>query len=248
MRKQSKFYSPMMKALKVPAVTTILLSLSVIPLSGQKVDMQQHLADLKESMAKNKQALAQYTWKEELRIFVKGDEKKTEHFHVRMGPDGKPQKTPMDSAPRSQAESSGPRGRLRQRIVERKKEEYEDYADRMKALVQQYVPPDKNVIQDAFSKGNMSFTPGAGGAGEVKIVIQNYLKPNDSMTIFFNKDRKQISSIRIASYMDDPTDGMNLNVQCSSLPDGPSHVSSTTIEGVRKQLTIKTQNSDYQKL
>ena len=68
------------------------------------------------------------------------------------------------------------------------------------------------------------------------------------MTIVFNRDRKQISSIKVASYMDDPSDAMNLEVQFGSLPDGTSHVSSTTIDGMRKQLTIRTQNSDYRKL
>ena len=32
-------------------------------------------------------------------------------------------------------------------VVAKKKEEYKDYADQMKALVQQYVPPDKDLLQ-----------------------------------------------------------------------------------------------------
>jgi hypothetical protein len=207
--------------------------------------MQQRIAELKESVAKNRQALAQYTWKEQVAISVKGEERKVQQFQVRMGPDGKPQRTSLDSPFRAQAEHGTPRGRFRQRIIERKKEEYEDYAEQMKALVQRYIPPDKDAIQDAFSKGNVSFTP---EAGEVKVVVRSYVKQNDSMTIFFNKDRKQISSIQIVSYMDDPADAMNLEVQLGALADGTSHVSDTTIEGIRKQLTIRTQNSDYRKL
>jgi hypothetical protein len=48
--------------------------------------------------------------------------------------------------------------------------------------------------------------------------------------------------------MDDPTDGMNLSVQFSSLPDGTSHVSAVTIDGVKKQMMIATTNSNYTKL
>jgi hypothetical protein len=205
-------------------------------------DMQAKVAELKESMAKNKAALATYTWKETVTISLKGEVKKTQHYQVRNGPDGKPQKTSLDpeAAP---AQPQG--GRMKQRIVAKKKEEYQDYAEQMKALAAQYVPPDKDLIQAAVAKGNVAFAP---SATETKITFTNYVKPNDSMVIMFNKATKQITSIAIKSYMDSPSDGMNLNVNFESLPDGTSHVSSTTIEGVSKQLTVATQNGDYQKL
>lgn len=137
----------------------------------------------------------------------------------------------------------GQGGTAQQRIVEKKKEEYEDYADQMKVLAQQYIPPDKDAIQDAFTKGNISITPGAGGTGDVKIVIVNYVKRGDSMTLMFDKNQKQISSIKIASYLTDPSDAMNLSVQFSSLPDGTSHISAVTVDGVSKQLLVATQNT-----
>ena len=65
-------------------------------------DLQARVTELKESQAKNKQALAQYSWEETVKIILKGEEKKTEHFEVRQGPDGKPVKTSLDqpAAPR----------------------------------------------------------------------------------------------------------------------------------------------------
>jgi len=230
------------RLMPVHVLPLLFLALFVISAYAQSGDMQQRITELKESMAKNKQALAQYTWKEQVSISLKGQERKVQHYQVKVGPDGKPQQTSLDPAPQAEA---APRGRLRQRIVEKKKEEYEEYADQMKSLVRRYIPPDKDDIQDAFSKGNVSFTP---AADVMKITIQNYLKKNDSMIIFFNREKKQITGIKVTSYMDDPSDAMNLDVQFSDLPDGTSHVSSTTIEGVRKQMTIRMQNSDYQKL
>jgi len=228
----------------------VLFSVVAVSLHGQGGgDMQEKLGELKASMAKNKQALAQYTWHETVVISLKGEQKKTQNYQVRMGSDGKPQKTSLDQPAQQQQQSAGGRGgRLKQRIVEKKKEEYEDYAESMKALAGQYIPPDKDAIQGAYAKGNISFSPSAGPPDEIKITINNYIKPGDSMTLFFNKAQKQISSIRIASYMDDPTDGMNLSVQFSSLPDGTSHVSAVTIDGVKKQLMIATTNSNYTKL
>ena len=218
---------------------------SACALYAQEGGLQQEVAQLKESMAKNKQALAQYTWVETVTISLKGQEKKQQHFQVQNGPDGKPQKTSLDPPPAAQPQDSGGRGgRLKQRVIEKKKEEYEDYAEQMKALAQQYVPPDKDLIQAAYAKGNISMTPGPGGA---KLVIHNYVKPNDSMTLTIDKGQKQLESIQIMSYMDGPSDGMNLTVTFARLPDGTNHVSTTTVEGVSKQLTVATQNANYQK-
>ncbi|MGH9747622.1 MAG: hypothetical protein ACRD59_16120 [Candidatus Acidiferrales bacterium] len=227
------------------AACALLTGLSIPLLYAQDAGLKQGVSELKESMAKNKQAIAQYTWNETVTISLKGQEKKQQHYQVQMGPDGKPQKTPLDSAQASQPQASGGRGgRLRQRVVEKKKEEYEEYAERMKALAEQYVPPDKDLIQAAYAKGNISMTPGPGG---MKLVIRNYVKQGDSMTLTINKEQKQLQSIQISSYMDGPSDGMNLTVEFAKLPDGTNHVSSTTTEGVAKQMTVATQNSNYQK-
>jgi hypothetical protein len=53
--------------------------------------------------------------------------------------------------------------------------------------------------------------------------------------------------LTINSYLNDPSDAVNVNAQFSRIPDGPNHISSQTINGVSKQLTIAVQNSNYQK-
>lgn len=216
---------------------------------GAGGDLQARVAELKESMAKNKANLAQYTWKETVQIILKGEEKKTEHFQVHQGPDGKPVKTSLDPATPAEQQASGGRGgRLKEHVVEKKKEEFKEYADQMKELAQHYIPPDKDAIQEALQKGNISIVPGGDVPGEIKLVIHNYYKNGDSMTLRFDKNQKQLQAVSIASYMDNPQDAMNLNVAFGRLPDGTNHVSTTTIEGVSKQLTVNTTNSDYQKM
>jgi hypothetical protein len=214
------------------------------PAGAQNQELQQRVAEIKETSAKNKQALAQYTWAKQVTISLKGEEKKQEHFQVRMGPDGKPQKTSLD--PPANGAPSG--GRVKQHVVEKKKEEYKDYADQMKELAQQYVPPDKDLLQQAYEKGNITLGTVAGSPTQVQLVIHNYLKPQDSMTLIFDKAQKALLGIQIASYMQDPQDAMNLTVQFSRLPDGTNHVSSLVIDGVSKQLNLAIQNSNYQHL
>jgi hypothetical protein len=213
------------------------------PTNAQNPEMQQRVAEVKESIAKNKQSLAQYTWVEQVNISLKGELKKQEHFQVRLGPDGKSQKTSLDPPPEP---PSG--GRLKKHVVEKKKEEYKEYADQMKALAQQYVPPDRDMLQNAYAQGNIMIGPAAGNPNALQLVIKNYLKPGDSMTLIFDKTQKELLQISIASYMDDPKDAMNLTVQFTRLPDGTNHVSNLVIDGVSKQLNVATQNSNYQHL
>jgi hypothetical protein len=214
---------------------------------AQSPEVQQKVAEVKEAAAQNKQALAQYTWVEQDTISLKGEQKKQEHFQVRLGPDGKPQKTSLDS-PAQPAASGGRDGRLKQHVVEKKKEEYKDYADQIKALIQQYVPPDKDALEQARQKGNISVGPQADAPGQYRLVIANYIKQGDNMTLVMDKAQKDLVSLSIASYLDDPKDAVNVNVQFSPIPGGPNHVSSETINGVSKQMTIVVQNSNYQKI
>jgi hypothetical protein len=231
------------RTLCVTAAATIAIAASAMPARAQGgADTQARMMELKESMAKNKAALATYTWKETVTISLKGEQKKVQHYQVREGSDGKPQKTSLDPAEQPQQPQGG---RLRQRVVAKKKEEFEDYAEQMKTTAGQYLPPDKDLLQAAYQKGNVAFAP---EGANMKITITNYVKQGDSMTILFDKAKKQISTIAIKTYMDGPSDGLTLNVNFDSLPDGTSHVSSTTIDGQSKQLVVATVNNDYQKL
>lgn len=212
---------------------------------AQNPELQQRVADIKQAAVNNKRALAQYTWAEQVTISLKGEQKKQQHFQVRLGPDGKPQKTSVDP-PEAASQPQG--GRLKQRVVAKKKEEYKEYADQMKELAQQYVPPDKDKLQQAYDQGNVTLGPTAGAPNEIQLIIRNYLKPQDSMTLVFDKAQKALLRLQVASYMDDAKDAMNLTVQFERLPDGTNHVSNLVIDGVSKQLNVAIQNSNYQRL
>lgn len=214
-------------------------------LMAQSPELQQKFTEIKENSAKNKEMLAQYTWMEQDTISLKGEVKKQEHFQVRLGPDGKPQKTSLD--PPAAADASQQGGKLKRHIVEKKKEEYKDYADQIKALIQQYLPLDKDALQAAYQKGNVTLGPEAGTPGQFQLVVSNYIKQGDKMTLVFSRAQKGLVGLTINSYLNDPSDAVNVNTQFSQIPGGPNHVSSQTINGVSKQLTIAVQNSNYQK-
>lgn len=214
------------------------------PVPAQNQEMRERVAEVKEAAARNKQALAQYTWVEQVTISLKGEQKKQEHFQVRLGPDGKPQKQSLDPPPAPPEHE----GRLKKHIVEKKTEEYKEYADQIKALIQQYVPPDRDLLGQAYDKGNIMLGPQPGMPGQYRLVISSYIKQGDNMTLVIDKAQKELVSLSIATWLDDPKDAVNVNVSFSGFPGGPNHVSAETINGVSKQLTVAIQNSNYQKL
>jgi hypothetical protein len=212
------------------------------PVAAQNPELQQKIADVKMAAAMNKQALAQYTYVQTTTISIKGDVKKVTHDQVVTGPDGKPQKTSLDPPP---APPSG--GRLKQRVIEKKKDEFMDYADSIKTLIQQYLPPDKDLIQQAASAGNIALGP-TGAPGVIQLVISNYIKQGDKMTLVVNKGAGGLQSVSIATYLSSPSDAVTVNVQFAAIPGGPNHPSTITINGVSKQMTIVNQNDSYRHL
>lgn len=228
----------------VPALLILATTGFARPIAAQSQQMQERIAEVKEAAARNKQGLAQYTWVEQVSIILKGEQKKQEHFQVQLGPDGKPQKTSLD--PPSDSEEQG--GRLKRHIVEKKKEEYKEYADQIKELIQQYVPPQREMIEQAYQKGNVMVGPQPGAEGQYRLVISSYIKQGDNMTLVVDKVQKDLVSLTISTYLDDPNDAVNVNVVFSAIPGGPNHVASETINGVSKELTINIQNSNYQHL
>jgi hypothetical protein len=238
-----KKYSPTKSS--IASLTISLLAIAAAPtqpLAAQNPELQQKIADVKMAAATNKQALAEYTYVQTTTISLKGEVKKVTHDQVVTGPDGKPQKTSLDPPP---APPSG--GRLKQKVVEKKKDELMEYADSIKALIQQYVPPDKGLIQQAAAQGNIMMGP-AGSPGVFNLVISNYVKQGDKMTLAVNKAAGGLQSISIATYLNDPSDAVTVNVQFATIPGGPNHPDTATINGVSKQLTIVNQNGSYRKL
>ena len=214
------------------------------PAAVQEPQIQQRVSEIKEAAARNKQALAQYRWQEQETVTIKGKVKKQDLFQVEMGPDGKPLKTPMaqDDSESSSARQHG----LKHRVTERKTEEFKEYTQQIKELAQSYAQTDPGRLQQAYQQGNISI--GAGGApGDVRLVIHNYLKPGDSVTLSLNQAQKDLQGIEVSSYLSDAKDAVTLSVQFERLPDGANHVSDMLVNGVSKQLTVAIKNFDYQK-
>ena len=221
-----------------------LISVMGLVAGAQSPELQQRVGELKQAAAENKQALAHYSWQQQQTTAIKGEVKDTKLFQVHVGPEGQPQKVEMENTP---ASSGGGGGRLKHHIVEKKKEEYQEYGEKIHALAEQYAQPDPGRLQQAFQQGNISLGP-SGIPGEVKLLISNYVKPGDKVTLVFNRQARAIQSLDVATYLSDPADAVTIQAQFSKLPDGTSHVSTMQVNGTSKNLVVTTENTNYQKI
>lgn len=207
---------------------------------AQNPELDQKLMAIKDTMAANKQKLAQYTWTETETISLKGDVKDTKTYQVQMV-NGQQQKTLINN---QKAQSGGREGRLKERVVEKKTQEYQEYGQQIGALAKQYTTPDPGRLMQARQQGNLSLQPGEGTVG---LVIKNFVKPNDQVTLTISEQTHAPVSMQIQSYLNDPSDAVTISAQFAQLPDGTNHVADMTINGVSKQLTVNEVNSNYMK-
>jgi hypothetical protein len=207
--------------------------------------LQQRLAEIKQSTAANQQKLHQYQWTETTQITLKGNAKPPKQSLARYGPDGKVQKTPIGTPPPQPQQAGGRGGRLKERVIEKKKEEFQEYGEQIKNLIGLYLPPDPQKMQEAFRYDKASLSKDSGTA---EILFRDYALAGDRMTLSFDTATKKISSINVQTYMDDPKDAVTLAVQFATLPDGTNHVQRTDLNATAKQLQVTTTNSNYQPL
>jgi len=202
-----------------------------------------HVAAIKQSLQKSAAALLQYQWVETTAVSIKGEEKSRTQANCQYGADGKVQKTPVAAAPAGDSKKS--RG-IKGRVVENKKEEISDAAKEAVALVKQYVPPDPARIQAAKDAGKLSTIP-PDAKGMVAVVIKDYLKAGDSLTITVNAATDVISSVTVATFTDSAKDAVGLKVSWGSFPDGTVYVATIHLDVASQNLAIAIENSGYRK-
>ena len=207
------------------------------------------VAALKQSMKQGLALIRQYEWIETTIISLKGEEKARKQNRCYYGADGKVQKVSMDQAQPEQTESGrgGRRGgRVKEQVVEKKKDEMQDYMQRAAALIHRYVPPDPAQIQAAKDAGRIATSAQPGG--RVHLVISQYLLAGDGVTIDVDGAAGRIASLGVNTYLDKPEEVVTLAVQMKALPDGALYAAQTTLEAKAKNITVVIQNSGHRQV
>jgi hypothetical protein len=210
------------------------------------------VAALKQSIGEGTKKLTQYEWVETTVIKLKGEEKGRKLNRCYYGADGKVQKIPMDQpAPQATEQSSGRRGRrgggvVKQKIVENKKDEMQEYMQQAAALIHSYVPPAPAQIQAVKDSGRLAASPQPGG--KLRIEMKQYLKPDDSLTIDLDTAANRLLGLGVNSYVDKRDERVTLAVQMNTLPDGALYAAQTTLDAVAKNIQVVITNSGHKPL
>ncbi|HEY7449918.1 MAG TPA: hypothetical protein VH702_17310 [Vicinamibacterales bacterium] len=158
----------------------------------------QMVAALKKNLGESQKRLRQYEWIETTVISLKGEEKSRKQQRVFYGADGKLTKLPIGE-PQSQAEQGGRGrrgGRLKEKIVEKKKDEMQDYMERASALIHQYVPPSPDQVPTAKDAGTMKLSPPQ--QGKVRMEFPNFLLPSDLLSIDVDAAASRLEVVSVA--------------------------------------------------
>lgn len=203
--------------------------------------LQQQVAALKESLAKNQQSLQRYSWTETTLLNLKGEEKVRSQKECHYGPDGQLVKTALGPAPDSGARKK--RG-LKGKIVDKKVGELKDYMDRAGSLIHHYVPPDPARMKTAFESGKAALSRNAADSSTT-IEFRDYYKTGDSLSLKFSQG--QVSAVVVKSYLDEVADAVTLNAAFQLLADGTNYMADSVLNVAAKQVQVHITNFDYKK-
>lgn len=229
-----------MKRILIGTIVAAVIAL----MAGEPVraqELKEKLAAAKQSAANNQKALLAYSWIEKTELSVKGELKSTKVDMCRYGPDGKVQKTPVVTPPPPE-KGRGLKGKMVASKTEEMKEELESSA----RLIQQYVPPQPDLMQVVMNAGTASISQAGPGAATLK--FPGYVKAGDALSLTFDTAVKALRQIEVSTWLDKPDNPVLLKVTMQSLPDGTSHPGMVTLSIPDSKLEVRVTKSNYQKV
>jgi len=208
----------------------------------------QVVAALKQNLAESQKRLRQYEWIETTVISLKGEEKSRKQQRVYYGADGKLIKLPVGEPQPQAASGGGGRrgGRAKERVVENKKSEMQEYMEKAAALIHQYVPPNPERIQKAKDAGNVQVKPQPDGKARVE--LRNFVQPSDLLAIDVDAKASNLTALSVQTYLEKQEDAVTLAVGFSTLADGTSYTARTTLEAKAKNISVVVENSGHRPL
>jgi len=225
------------------AAAFLILALTAPFAAAQPAPPTDRVAALKASLQQSAVALRQYEWVENTIVSLKGEAKSNKESRCYYGADGKVAKVPIESAPEGGGKS--PRG-LRGKIVENKKEEISDSMQAAIGLVKQYVPLDPALIQAAKDAGRVAVNP-PDAQGKSRIVIKDYLKAGDSVSIDVDAAANRLAGLSVATFTDKEKDAVTLKVAVGALNDGTVYAANIILDVAKENISVAITNSGYRK-
>lgn len=195
-------------------------------------------------MANNKAALSGYTWKEAETIAVKDKVWREQRFQVQFSQDGGLQRISLGLPEESASAEKANRG-LRDWMAEKNEHAMLSYARDIKQLAEMYTQPDADLLRVAYEHGHVT---SVAGADVCRLLIHNYVKPGDFVTMIFDLKSREMETMQASSYLIDTKAAVIIDAKFSTLPGGPNHIDEIKVVARKKNLTLSMRNFEYQEI
>jgi len=196
----------------------------------------------------NAEALKTFVWQQRMQLQLKGETKKTTLTQMNYDVNGTLQKTQLSEQPppdQPQQSSGGRRrGRLKEKIVEKKTGEFKEMMQGIAALMKSYTEIPHDQLQAALKQA--SFKQGQDDmAGAIQIQMNNLNQQGDSMTIWIDKTAMLFRRVAIATtYEQNP---VTATANYSMLPSGQVYMAQATLNYPKKEVVVQIDNLNYQR-
>ena len=219
-------------------------------LSGPAVPVPQNLdpAQVAATIKANAQALKAFVWQQRMQLQVKGETKKTTLNQLNYDFNGNLQKTLISEQPSADASPppAGPglRGRLKKKVVAKKKGEFKELMEGIASLVKSYTELQPQQLQSALKQA--AFSPGEGDmSGSVQVQMTNLLQRGDSLTIWIDQGALLFRRIAIVSSYDQKP--VTATANYAMLPSGQVYMAQAIVNYPSKEVVVEIDNLNYQK-
>ena len=193
------------------------------------------------TMAANGRQLKHYTFKQRTETYHKGELKITAIDEIHYSASGERVSIPLhEEKAQSELRRRGPASRLIAKKVEQRQEEMKEYIERLMALTNRYLAPEPTKLQTAMSAAELTT---GGGTNQMRIVMRDYIKSGDSMTMSFDPATKKPTKTEVSTMLDEAP--VSIVLAFDQIREGPSYPGKTVIRSSAKELEVRVFTYDY---
>jgi hypothetical protein len=190
----------------------------------------------------NAQELKSFSHQQRMQLQLKGETKKVTLNLMTYDMYGTLQKTLLSEQPSADAQPSG--GRLKRRIVAKKKGEFQDMMQDIAALVKSYTAIPSDQLRAALQQGSLA--QGQGDMqGALQVQMRNVNQQGDSITIWIDQTAMLFRRAVIATtYQGNP---VTTTANYDMLPGGQVYMAQAILNYPKKHVVVQIDNFNYQR-
>ena len=186
----------------------------------------------------NASKLRQYSWKSRTEVRKGGETKSTQLYLVRYDADGNVQQTLV-----SNTSQQIPTRGLRGFIAKKKKEDFVELLDGLKAVAKSYgsLPPEK---MRRFTAGATAAPEQNGRWSLVRLQGRDVLEPGDTMTVWLDAATRRQRRVEVQTTLKGKP--VRIVSEFKDLEEGPTYLARSAVDYQSGELSVVTENFDHE--